>query len=116
MVLTIFVFAIFGTPGIWWRIGSRLLAIPLIAGIAFEALRLGARFPNSRFMRAVMTPGLWLQKVTTKPPSRDQIEVAIESFEEVLRKERELKEEPAGDQPGDTDPGPVPLPGDDRAS
>ena len=39
-------------------------------------------------MRAVMTPGLWLQKITTKPPTRDQIDVAIASFNEVLRRER----------------------------
>ncbi|HYH28159.1 MAG TPA: DUF1385 domain-containing protein, partial [Actinomycetota bacterium] len=65
MVLTIFVFAFFGTPGIWWRIGSRILAIPLIAGLAYEALRLGARFSESVVMRALMAPGLWLQKITT---------------------------------------------------
>jgi uncharacterized protein YqhQ len=100
MVITIFVFALFGTPGLWWRIGSRILAVPLIAGIAFELLRLGARFPDSRFMRTVMTPGLWLQKITTKPPDRDQIEVAISSFNEVLRREAETAAasdpEPAG--------------------
>jgi uncharacterized protein YqhQ len=89
MVTTIFVFALFGNPGIWWRILSRIIAIPIIAGVAFELLRLGARFPNSRFMRAVMTPGLWLQKITTKPPDRGQIEIAIASFNEVLRREAE---------------------------
>jgi uncharacterized protein YqhQ len=91
MVITIFVFALFGNPGLWWRIGSRILAIPIIAGIAFELLRLGARFPRSRFMRVVMAPGLWLQKITTKPPDHDQIEVAIASFNEVLRREAELR-------------------------
>jgi len=106
MVLTIFVFTLFGTPGIWWRIGSRILAIPLIAGLAFEALRLGARYPNSRVVRALMTPGLWLQKITTKPPSPDQIEVAIASFEEVQRREREVGEPP-------TVEGPVPIPADE---
>jgi uncharacterized protein YqhQ len=91
MVITIFVFAIFGNPGLWWRIGSRILAIPIIAGIAFELLRLGARYPDSLFMRIVMKPGLWLQKITTKPPTRDQIEVAIASFNEVLRREDDLR-------------------------
>ncbi len=89
MVITIFVFALFGDPGLWWRIGSRILAIPIIAGLAFELLRLGARFPDSLLIRAVMAPGLWLQKITTKPPDRDQIEVAITSFNEVLRREAE---------------------------
>ena len=91
MVTTIFVFALFGEPGLWWRIGSRLLAIPIIAGLAFELLRLGARYPKSAFMRIVMTPGLWLQKITTKPPNDDQIEVAIASFNEVLRREQQAR-------------------------
>ncbi|HEX6231290.1 MAG TPA: DUF1385 domain-containing protein [Actinomycetota bacterium] len=95
MVITIFVFALFGNPGLWWRIGSRILAIPIIAGLAFELLRLGARFPGSLFMRAVMKPGLWLQKITTQPPDREQIRVAIASFNEVLRREAELSAEQA---------------------
>jgi uncharacterized protein YqhQ len=91
MVTTIFVFALFGEPGLWWRIGSRLLAIPIIAGLAFELLRLGARYPKSAFMRIVMTPGLWLQKITTKPPDDGQIEVAIASFNEVLKREQQAR-------------------------
>ena len=85
LIVTIFVFTLFGTPGFVWRIVSRLIAIPIIAGLAYEALRLGARFPDSPVMRALMTPGIWLQKVTTKDPTRDQIEVAVASFREVLR-------------------------------
>src|SRR5919204_1812418 len=87
MLVTIFVFALFGNPGIWWRIGSRIVAIPLITAIAFELLRLGARFPRSVVLRAVMAPGLWLQKITTKPPAGEQVDVAIASFTEVLRRE-----------------------------
>jgi uncharacterized protein YqhQ len=89
MVITIFVFTLFGTPGFWWRIGSRLIAIPLIAGVAYEALRLGARYQSSLVMRALMAPGLWLQKITTQRPDRGQIQVAIASFDEVLRREAE---------------------------
>jgi uncharacterized protein YqhQ len=85
MIVTILVFTLIGTPGIWWRIGSRLVAIPVIAGIAYEALRLGARFPNSLVVRGLMRPGIWLQKITTKEPDDSQIEVAITSFQEVLR-------------------------------
>jgi uncharacterized protein YqhQ len=91
MVVAILVFAVFGNPGLWWRIGSRIVAIPIIAGLAFEVLRLGARYERSRFMRALMTPGLWLQKITTRPPDHGQIEVAIASFNEVLRREAELR-------------------------
>ena len=91
MVVAVLVFALFGNPGLWWRIGSRIVAIPIIAGLAFEVLRLGARYEGSRFMRALMAPGLWLQKITTRPPDHGQIEVAIASFNEVLRREAELR-------------------------
>ncbi|MBA3690828.1 MAG: DUF1385 domain-containing protein [Actinobacteria bacterium] len=89
MIITVFVFTLFGTPGILWRIGSRLIAIPAIAGLSYEALRLGARYPDSVVMRVLMAPGKWLQTITTQPPERGQIEVAIASFNEVLRAERE---------------------------
>jgi uncharacterized protein YqhQ len=87
MILTIFVFALFGNPALWWRVLSRLIAIPIIAGLAYEVLRLGARFERSSVIRALMKPGLWLQRVTTRPPTEDQIEVAITSFKEVRRRE-----------------------------
>ncbi len=123
MILTIIVFSFFGTPGLAWRIGSRIIAIPLIAGLAFEALRLGARFGHTRIMRALMAPGLWLQKITTKPPTPDQIEVAIASFNEVLRAEGSAGtgEPAASPAPPVTDaatePAPEPLtgPADARA-
>jgi uncharacterized protein YqhQ len=89
MIITVFVFTLFGTPGILWRIGSRLIAIPAIAGLSYEALRLGARYPDSVPMRILMAPGKWLQKITTQPPDEGQVEVAIASFNEVLRAERE---------------------------
>jgi uncharacterized protein YqhQ len=92
MIITIFVFTLFGTPGIWWRLGSRVVAIPIIAGIAYEALRLGARFPDSLVMRGLMAPGIWLQKITTQEPDDSQIEVAVASFKEVLRREDEAAE------------------------
>jgi uncharacterized protein YqhQ len=92
MILTILIYAFFGSPSLPWRIGSRVLAIPLIAGLAFELLRLGARFIHNPVMRALMAPGLWLQKITTKPPAPDQIEVAVTAFEEVRRMEEDASE------------------------
>jgi len=89
MVLTILVFSLFGDPSLPWRIASRVIAIPIIAAVAYEALRLGARFENSRVMHALMAPGLWLQKITTRAPDRDQIEIAITSFNTVLEAESE---------------------------
>ena len=89
MIITIFVFTFFGTPGIVWRLLSRVIAIPVIAGLAYEALRLGARFPDSLVMRALMAPGIWLQRITTQEPDASQIDVAVASFREVLRREAE---------------------------
>jgi len=94
MVLTILVYAAFPARGILWGILSRVIAIPVIAGLSYEALRLGARYGRSRTMRVLMAPGLWLQKITTKPPDHAQVEVAIASFQEVLRREREAAAEP----------------------
>jgi uncharacterized protein YqhQ len=96
MIVTVFVFSLFGTPGLVWRLVSRIVAIPIIAGLAYEALRLGAKYPNSLLMRALMRPGIWLQKITTQEPDDGQIEVAVASFEEVLRREAAAS---AGEQP-----------------
>jgi uncharacterized protein YqhQ len=87
MILAIVVFALFGNPGWMWTILSRIIAIPVIAGLAFELLRLGAKFHRSLVMRVLMAPGLWLQKITTRQPTPDQIEVAIASFDAVLAAE-----------------------------
>jgi len=90
MVLTILVYTAFGSRGLVAGILFRIVAIPVIAGLSYELLRLGARFTQSRIMRMLMAPGLWLQKITTRPPDRGQIEVAIRAFEEVLRQEGTL--------------------------
>jgi uncharacterized protein YqhQ len=87
MVLTILVYAAFGSRGLVWGIVLRVVAVPVIAGLSYELLRLGARHPHAKVMKAIMAPGLWLQKITTRPPHRDQIEVAISAFREVLRRE-----------------------------
>ena len=95
MIVTVFVFSLFGTPDLVWRLLSRVIAIPIIAGGAYEALRLGAKYPDSLLMRALMRPGIWLQKITTQEPDGGQIEVAVASFHEVLRREAD-----AGATPG----------------
>jgi uncharacterized protein YqhQ len=77
-------FSIAGRPPLLVRVPIQLLAVPVIVGIAYEGIRLGAGKERSPLVRAIMQPGLWLQMLTTKPPSRDQIEVAIRSLEQVL--------------------------------
>lgn len=88
MVVGILVFSIFGKPSIIVRIGTRLLLIPFIAGVSYEIIKLASKKQNSRFMRIMIYPGLWLQRLTTKEPSKDQIQVAIRSLEEVLEMEK----------------------------
>ncbi|TMK85608.1 MAG: DUF1385 domain-containing protein [Actinobacteria bacterium] len=87
MLLTVLVYTAFGWHGILAGILFRVVAIPVIAGISYELLRLGAKFPGSPVLRALMKPGLWLQKITTRPPDRGQIEVAISAFEALKRTE-----------------------------
>jgi uncharacterized protein YqhQ len=91
MLLTIIVFSFFGRPAIWLRIVERIIAIPLIAGLSYEAIRMGANRGHNPIVRALMKPGLWLQKITTRPPTDDQIEVAIRAFEQVLPAEERYK-------------------------
>jgi uncharacterized protein YqhQ len=89
MIITIFVFTLFGTPALVWRIVSRVIAIPIIAALSYEALRFGAKHPESLVMRSLMKPGIWLQRITTQPPDHSQIEIAVTSFRELLRREEE---------------------------
>jgi uncharacterized protein YqhQ len=90
MLLTILVYSVFAVHGVLWGIVLRVVTIPVIAGISYELLRLGARHERSLVMRALMAPGLWLQKITTRQPDQSQIEVAITSFRELLRAEGKL--------------------------
>ena len=69
------------------RILSRVVAIPVIAAVAYELLRLGAKYPTSIVMRVLTAPGMWMQKITTRPPEPEMIDVAIASFETVLERE-----------------------------
>ena len=87
MVVSIIVFSIFGKRTYIIRIGSRLALIPFIAGVSYEIIKLVSRKRHNRFMQLVMLPGLWLQRLTTREPSKDQIQVAIKSLKEVLAME-----------------------------
>jgi len=66
-----------------YHVGLRIALLPIVAGLAYEGLRLGAGRDNV-VVRPLMKPGLWLQKITTRPPTDDMIEVAIRSFEAVV--------------------------------
>ncbi|MHB1420622.1 MAG: DUF1385 domain-containing protein [Bacillota bacterium] len=87
MVLTIFFFSFVVTPNIWWRIGSRVIMLPLVAGLAYELIKLSGRYHKTPWVRILITPGLWLQKLTTREPDSNQIEVAIHALQAVLAME-----------------------------
>ena len=68
MVMTIVVYSFVGRPSLPWLIASRILLIPLIAGLAYEVIRFSARHMDKRWVRIVMRPGLALQQLTTREP------------------------------------------------
>ncbi|MDI6689759.1 MAG: DUF1385 domain-containing protein [Actinomycetota bacterium] len=84
MVLVIFVFALLGSPPLLIRILARLPLIPLVAGVSYEIIKVARKYQDSNFVRFLMIPGLLLQKMTTREPSIDQLEVAIHSLKTLL--------------------------------
>src|ERR671919_947427 len=84
MVVAIFVFAPLGLPAWYWLLTSRILGIPLIAGLSYEVIKWAGRNRRRRWVRAVMWPRLMLQNLTTREPDREQLAVAIAALEAVL--------------------------------
>lgn len=82
MVVSIIMFSFLGWPSLWERIISRIILMPLVAGVAYEIIRFAGR-SEKRWVSCAIAPGLWLQKLTTREPSDDQIEVAIRALEAV---------------------------------
>jgi uncharacterized protein YqhQ len=70
------------------RLAYRLALIPVIAGVSYELLKLSDKYRESPVMRLIMAPGLWFQKLTTKEPSEDMIEVAVRALQ-LVKAERE---------------------------
>ena len=93
MVIAIFVFAFVGRPAWYWLIVSRILLLPVIAGLAYELIRFAGKHAENRVLRILLAPGLWLQRLTTREPSLDQLEVSIRALKEVLNTEGPLTSE-----------------------
>jgi uncharacterized protein YqhQ len=93
MVIAIFVFAFFGQPEWYWLIASRILLLPVIAGIAYELIRFAGQHTGNRILMTVLAPGLWLQRLTTREPTLDQLEVSIRALKDVLQREGRLDPE-----------------------
>jgi len=94
MVIAIFVFAFIGQPSWPWLIASRILLLPVIAGLAYEVIRFAGKHTDNRLLMGMLAPGLWLQRLTTREPSLDQLEVSIRALREVLRLEGQEQERP----------------------
>jgi uncharacterized protein YqhQ len=93
MVVSVFVYATLGRPVWYWLIVSRIVLLPVIAGLAYELIRFAGRHSESRVLMTLLAPGLWLQRLTTREPTLDQLEVSIRALREVL--EHEGRAEPA---------------------
>ena len=89
MLVSIFVYAFLGWPSLIERIVSRILLLPVVAGISYELIRFAGRTTNPVALKLIK-PGLWLQYLTTRPPQDDMVEVAIESLKAVLPAEEIL--------------------------
>jgi uncharacterized protein YqhQ len=87
MVIAVFVFAFFGRPHWYWLIAERILLLPVIAGFAYELIRFAGKHSDNRILMTLLAPGMWLQRLTTREPSLDQLEVSIRALREVLHLE-----------------------------
>ncbi|MBO0999034.1 DUF1385 domain-containing protein [Bacillus sp. SD075] len=91
VIVGMFVYMVVPTDPLWLRIVDRILLIPVVLGIAFEVLQLTNKVRDIPMLRYLGYPGLWLQLLTTKAPTDDQVEVALASFQELLRMEKETE-------------------------
>ena len=88
MIMAIFVFAPIGLPAWWILVLTRILGVPLIAGLSFEVIKWAGRNRRKRWVQAIMWPGMQLQKLTTREPDLDQLAVSITSLQAVLELEQ----------------------------
>lgn len=92
VLLSIIVFAFLGPLPLLWRFASRILLLPLLAGLAYEYLRFSSDHIESPIMRALIAPNLWLQKLTTREPDLAMLEVSIKAFTTMKAEEDRLSE------------------------
>ncbi len=97
MVISIFVFSLTGETGLWMRLLSRILLLPVVAGVSYEFLKLTAKYQHIGIMKMLSMPGMWLQKLTTREPDDSQLAVAIYALEKVLAAEREEESKTEGE-------------------
>ena len=83
MIISVILFSLFGWPNIWVRLLSRILLIPVVAGLSYELLKWAGRSDNA-VVKVLSMPGLLLQKLTTREPSKEELEIAIASMKAVM--------------------------------
>jgi uncharacterized protein YqhQ len=94
-VIAILVFSLAGNPSLWLKVLSRLLLLPVVAGLSYELLQYTGRHFDRWWVRLLAQPGLWLQRLTTANPEDDMLEVALAALRQVLGMQEEPKLEPA---------------------
>lgn len=99
IILAIVVFSFVGRPDWFWLIVSRVLGIPVIAGISYELLKWSGTHGGERFAKVMAAPGLWLQRLTTGVPEEDMIEVAVTSLISALEEDQVLEVQQRGPLP-----------------
>jgi len=90
VVLSVLLFSLLGPLPWFWRLSSRVLLLPVLAGLAYEYLRWTANNRHRRWVRALIAPSLALQRLTTREPSPDMLEVAIRAFQAMQAAEQTL--------------------------
>ena len=98
VIFSVLIFSVLGPLPIYWRLISRILLLPVVAGLAYEYIRWAARaMDKSAIVRAMIKPNLLLQKLTTKEPTEDMLEVAIAAFNRMYALEHETEQaQPSG--------------------
>ena len=88
MIISILVYTLVPAVTFWGRFVARIALLPVIAGLSYEVIRFAAKHRGSLF--ALMTaPGLWLQRITTQPPSNDQVDCAIKALDQAMELEKQ---------------------------
>ena len=91
MIISILVFSFLGVDNFWWRVTSRILLLPVVAGISYEFLKFSAKHLDNKVIYALALPGILLQKLTTKEPDEEMLEVAIVALQKVREAEEGIE-------------------------
>jgi uncharacterized protein YqhQ len=89
LMVKVLLASFFGWPSLWLRLALRLIALPVVAGLAYEVIRLAGTYRHVRPLQWMVAPGLWTQRLTTREPTKEMVEVALRALDAVVRREKE---------------------------